>query len=51
MAGGATEGGGARLATPADVPVLVALMREFYAEAAFELPAAAAAGAFAALLA
>ena len=40
-----------RLAGPADVPTLVALMTEFYAEADFPLPAAPATRAFAALLA
>lgn len=40
-----------RLAGPADVPTLVALMTEFYAEADFPLPAAPARRAFAALLA
>ena len=39
-----------RLATDADVPALVALMAEFYAEAHFPLPAESAARAFAALL-
>ena len=40
-----------RPAGPADVPTLVALMTEFYAEADFPLPAAPATRAFAALLA
>ncbi len=40
-----------RPAGPDDVPALVALMAEFYAEADFPLPAANAARAFAALLA
>lgn len=37
-------------ATEADVPALVGLMREFYAEASFPLPEAAAARTFAALI-
>ena len=40
-----------RRATPDDIPVLVALMREFYAESDFPLPEEAAAEAFAGLLA
>ncbi|HEU4642595.1 MAG TPA: GNAT family N-acetyltransferase [Gemmatimonadaceae bacterium] len=40
-----------RPASAGDVPTLVALMREFYAEAGFSLPEEAAAGAFGALLA
>ena len=39
-----------RAATTADVPALVALMADFYAEAGFALPAAAAGQAFATLL-
>lgn len=39
-----------RLATPDDVPTLVALMGEFYAESEYPLPAEAASRAFAALL-
>lgn len=35
-----------RVAAPADVPTLVALMSEFYAEAGFALPASPAANAF-----
>ena len=46
-----TDAGAAREATLADVPALAALMRDFYAEADLELPAAAATRAFAALLA
>ena len=45
------NGPGVREATPADLPALVALMTEFYAEAALALPAAAAARAFEPLLA
>ena len=41
----------AREARPADVPALVALMADFYAEAGYALPAAAAARTFDALLA
>jgi GNAT superfamily N-acetyltransferase len=37
-------------ASPADIPVLVGLMREFYAEASFPLPEAAAALTFGALI-
>lgn len=40
-----------RAATAADVPALVALMRDFYGEADFELPTAAAARTFEQLLA
>jgi GNAT superfamily N-acetyltransferase len=40
----------ARAARPDDVPALVALMAEFYAESGYPLPAAAAARTFAALL-
>ncbi|MBA4137533.1 MAG: GNAT family N-acetyltransferase [Opitutus sp.] len=40
-----------RRATPADIPALVGLMREFYAEAAYPLDDAWAAASFAALLA
>lgn len=40
-----------RAARPDDVPALVALMAEFYAEASFPLPRDAAAAAFAALIA
>lgn len=43
--------GRVREAVPADVPALVALMAEFYAEAGFPLPAGPATRAFAALLA
>lgn len=39
-----------RIATLTDVPLLVTLMREFYAEAAFELPTAQAARTFERLL-
>ncbi len=37
-------------ASPADIPALVGLMRDFYAEAAFPLPEAAATRTFAALI-